>query len=56
MIYYPEKYDLVKVNGMIPDWMEDDKAFFGSPDDYFVISLDHTAVVQFFKLVEIKAD
>lgn len=56
MKHYPKDYDLTKVNGMIPDWIEDDKAFFGTPDDYFVIDLDENANIQFFRLIEIKVE
>lgn len=52
---YPKEYDIIKVNGMVPDWVDDfDNAYFGSPDDYWVIDLtDENVSVQFFKLIEI---
>ena len=55
---YPKEYDLIKVNGMIPDWVDDlDNAYFGSPDDYYVINLkEENVTVQFFTLTEVKAD
>lgn len=55
---YPKQYDLISVNGMIPDWVDDyDNAYFGSPDDYYVIDLtDENVTTQFYRLIEIKVD
>lgn len=55
---YPKQYDLIKVNGTVPDWVDDfDNAYFGSPDDYYVIDLtDENVTTQFYRLIEIKVD
>jgi len=56
---YPKEYDVIKVNGMIPDWVDLDfaNAYFGSPDDYYVIDLtDENVTTQFYRLIEIEVD
>lgn len=54
---YPTEYDIIKVNGAIPDWIDDNFAYFGSPDDYYVIDLKADDVtVQFFNLIEVQAE
>ncbi len=54
---YPKEYDLIKVNGTIPDWVDDyDNAYFGSPDDFFVVDMTcPLVVVKFYNLTEIPA-
>ena len=52
---WPQHYDIIKVNGMIPDWVDDyETAYFGSSDDYYKIDLrDENILIQFFTLTEI---